>query len=276
MIDLHTHSTASDGEKTPAEVVKEASRRGLQGISLTDHNGIWGVSEAARTADSLGLEFIEGLEITAQFEGTDVHILGYSRNFRREILEAGLADTRAGYEQRLKEMTQKCQAAGYDNVSWEDIAARRAGWKNPAHVSFDLAAELRDKYGLDLEAARQLTVTGGACHVPYGSWALAPAAAVALVHNAAGVASLAHPGTIEFEGGREKLDALLDYLIKAGLDGIEVWHPFHAEEYSARLLKISEARGLTATGGSDWHGPNHLPKNNAAFGAFGVSALPVM
>lgn len=276
MIDLHTHSTASDGDKTPAEVVQEAKRRGLAGLSLTDHNGIWGVDEAARTAASLDLDFIEGVEITARFEETDVHVLGYSRNFRRDVLEAGLAKTRAGYEQRLKEMVSKCQAAGYGDVSWEDMAARRKGWRNPSHVSFDLAVELQDKYGMGLEAARKMTVMGGACHVPYGDWALAPAAAVTLIHNSAGAASLAHPGTIEFESGREKLDALLDSLFQSGLDGIEVWHPFHDKEYAARLLELTEARGMTATGGSDWHGPDHLPQNNAAFGMLGVSVLPVM
>lgn len=271
MFDGHVHSTASDGDLSPADVAFEAARRGLTGFSLTDHNGLWGVDEAAAAAHELGLTFLEGIEVTAKFETADVHVLGYSRGFDRPELEAGLATTRRGYEERIQAMVRRCQAAGYERVFWERIQQRRSRLREPCYVSFDVARELIKNYALAPEAARRLTVSGGACHVPYGDWALSPAAAVDLIHQAGGVASLAHPGTIEREGSRNLLLQVLRTLTAVELDGLEVVHPFHGSEYQAWLTGIAQQAGLTITGGSDWHGPSHLPANDAAFGKLGVS-----
>lgn len=276
MHDLHLHSTASDGDVSPAEIVREAKKRGLSGVALTDHNGLWGVDEAKTSAEALGLEFVEGIEITARYQEADVHVLGYSRRFQREVLEEGLAGTRAGYEQRIQAMVNLCQRAGYPKVLWENIAARRAQFDAPCYVSFDVAREIAAQYQLDLETARKMTVTGGVCHVPYGDWALSPAAAVKLIHHAGGVASLAHPGTIEHEGSREILLEILAELLEAGLDAIEVVHPFHDAAYQAWLTQLTREHKLAVTGGSDWHGPDHLPQNQAAFGKLGVSAFPLL
>ncbi len=276
MFDLHLHSSASDGDLPAAEVVHEAARRGLTGISVTDHNGLWGADEAARAAKELGIECIEGIEITARYHETDVHILGYARKFMREVLTKGLAATRAGYEQRIQEMVRRCQAGGYEKVSWEHIQARRADFDNPCFVSFDVARELIDEYSLDPETARKLTVSGGACHVPYGDWALSPSAAVELVHLAGGKASLAHPGTIEHESSQEILLTVLQELMAAGLDALEAVHPFHDDEYQNWLRQLSEEHHLAITGGSDWHGPSRLFENDAVFGKIGVSALPFL
>lgn len=274
MFDLHLHSTASDGDLAPGQVVREAAARGLTGISLTDHNGLWGLDEAADAAGELGLEFLEGIEITARYQNVDVHVLGYARKFAREILEEGLSTTRAGYAARIQEMIRRCQAQGYTKVSWRDVQARRAGFREPCFVSFDVARELINKYSLDPEAARQLTVSGGACYVPYGDWALSPAAAVNLIHRAGGKASLAHPGTIEQESGRETLLAVVRETCSAGLDALEAVHPFHTREYQAWLTGVAKKNGLQITGGSDWHGPSRLFSNHAAFGKVGVPAWP--
>ncbi len=276
MYDLHLHSSASDGDYAPSEVVAEAARRGLRGVSLTDHNGLWGVDEAANAAASLGITFVEGIEITARYEGLDVHVLGYSKAFARDVLTGGLAETRDGYKQRLMDMTELCQAAGYEKVSWESIEGRRAHLENPAHVSFDLAIELMEQYGLSLEEARKLSVIGGKCHVPYGDWAMSPAAAIDLIHQADGIASLAHPGTIEREGDHETLEKLIAEGVAAGLDGIEIFHPFHSEEFTTWLESIREDKGLIATGGSDWHGQDHFKQNDARFGEIGVSTFPLL
>lgn len=276
MFDLHTHSTASDGDASPADVARAAAQVGLSGLSLTDHNGLWGIDEARAAAEKLGLTFIEGIEVTARDREVDVHILGYSSAFDRVRLEEGLASTRAGYETRVREMVERCQAAGYPKVTWEGVAARRKNFANPCYVSFDVAREISTQYGLALEAARKLTVGGGACHVPYGDWALSPQAAVTLIHEAGGIASLAHPGTIERESRREVLLQLLGELKAAALDGLEIAHPFHAAAYQDFLKTLAGQIGLIETGGSDWHGAEHLPANDAAFGNVGVSALPAL
>lgn len=276
VFDLHLHSTASDGDVSPAEVMREAKRRGLSGLALTDHNGLWGMDEAKAAAHELSLRFIEGIEITARYQEADVHILGYSRAFQRAVLRDGLAETRRGYEKRTQAMVHLCQKAGYDKVLWENITARRANFTEPCYVSFDVAREVSAQYHLDPETARKMTVTGGVCHVPYGEWALSPAAAVKLIHQAAGVASLAHPGTIEYEHSRELLLTILEELLPAKLDAIEVVHPFHDTAYQAWLTQLTQEHGLAITGGSDWHGPDHLPENDAAFGKLGVSAFPLL
>ncbi len=270
MFDLHLHSTASDGDLSPREVVEEAARRGLEGVSLTDHNGLWGVSEATAAAQKLGLQFVPGVEVTARYQGTDVHILGYSRKFDEALLTAELASTREGYVQRIQEMVARCQAAGFDRVSWDDIRSRRSQLPSPCYVSFDVARELSSKYEIDLETARKMTVAGGVCHVPYGSWALSAVQAVELVRAAGGAASLAHPGTIEREGSRGVLLDLLAKLKGVGLVALEVAHPFHDAEYQGWLKDLAQQGGFKVTGGSDWHGPDHLPANHAAFGKSGV------
>lgn len=276
MFDLHVHSTASDGDYAPADVVREAARRGITGVSLTDHNGVWGVDEARAEAQKLGLKFWEGVEITATFRGADVHILGYSQAFDHIILEKELTETRQGYEERIQAMVQLCHSAGYTRVSWPDIKARRSKFAKACYVSFDVARELAEKYGLDLETARKMTVGDGVCHVPYGNWALDPVSAMNSIHQAGGVASLAHPGTIEREESRELLLALLRELTASGLDAIETVHPFHTESYQAYLTEVAREFALRITGGSDWHGPDHLPANDAAFGRSGVSAFPLV
>lgn len=276
MFDLHVHSTASDGDASPVEVAREAARRGLTGFSLTDHNGLWGIAEAKVAARRLGLQFIEGIEITARYHEADVHVLGYSRAFDRSTLEIGLTSTRAGYSQRIQEMIVKAQAAGYSNVTWENVQARRNQEQHPCYVSFDVAREIARHYDMDVESARKLTVTGGVCHVPYGDWALSPGAAVELIHQAGGVASLAHPGTIEREGSRDILLAIIAELKIAGLDSLEIVHPFHSKEYQRYLTKLAGENQFTVTGGSDWHGASHLFENDKAFGKVGISVLPAL
>jgi len=122
---------------------------------------------------------------------------------------------------------------------------------------------------------RIIQVLSGACHVPYGDWALTAVAAVELIHEAGGIASLAHPGTIEREGSRDVLEKLIDDVINKGIDGIEVYHPFQDDEYSKWLQSLVDERGLMATGGSDWHGQDHFEQNDIKFGEIGVSDFPL-
>lgn len=246
----------------------EAAGRGLAGVSLTDHNGLWGLEEAQTAAAEHDLVFVSGIEVTALYGAADVHILGYSRNFAAKTLRAGLATTRAGYRTRVEEMVERCHAAGYPQVSFADIVADRAKQADPCYVSYDVARKLTEHGGLTLEQARQLTVRGGACYVPYSSWTLSPAAVVALLHEAHGIAVLAHPGTVAYETGQDTLDELIDGLVEAGLDGIEVHHPFHDRALVAVLLERIRRDNLLVTGGSDWHGPGRFHK-----GYFGRSGI---
>lgn len=264
--DLHLHSTYSDGDDTPAELIAHAVTRGLKGGCLTDHNGVWGTGEFAAAAQTAGFEWVEGVEITARWGDVDIHLLGYSHGFQRQQLEQGLAATRQGYEQRIQTMIEQCQRQGYDQITFADVAARRAGYENPSYISYDVARLLQEKHRLTPAEARQLTVHGGACWVPYGDWALTPATAIDLIHATGGRAVLAHPGTIIRENGPATFAEVFRTICTAGLDGLEVIHPFHTSEHSHQFQQLAAEYRLVVTGGSDWHGADRYGDDVGHFG----------
>jgi predicted metal-dependent phosphoesterase TrpH len=267
--DLHTHSTCSDGELAPGDLVHEAVRRGLGGISVTDHNGVWGWGDAQAAAHMAKIDFVAGIEVSAAFQGFDVHILGYSRNFDVDALESGLAGTRKGYAARMQAMVKKCQMAGYDRVSWKSIHARRSWQHMPVYVSLDLVRELSLAHGLPLAEAHAIVLKHS--YLPYGDWALTPSAAVDLIHQAHGKAVLAHPGIISHEHGRQLFSAMWQQLRGAGIDGVEIYHPFHSQAVTRELAVLANEEKLFVTGGSDWHGSSLFALNNEKFGAIGLS-----
>lgn len=269
MYDLHLHSTLSDGDLGPEELVAEAAARGLHGVSLTDHNGLWGIEVAAQVARDNQLAYVAGIEITALHHTADVHILGYSHEFAAPVLNAGLTQTRQGYAARMQEMAARCQAEGFTEVTFANIVAARQQQTDPSYISYDITKQLQHRHGLSSDAARHLTVRGGACYVPYGEWALTPAAGISLLHQANAIAILAHPGTILHERGEKIMDELIIALLANGLDGIEVYHPFHTPELIKKLEKIVAEHDLLSTGGSDWHGPGRF--HDIEFGKVGLT-----
>lgn len=270
--DLHLHSTYSDGDETVADLVAAVAKVGLAGFSLTDHNGIWGVAEAGRLATAARLACIQGIEVSARSQEVDIHVLGYARAFDGVTLHQKLANTRAGYAERMRKMVSLCQAAGYTNITWEEVTQQRATQEHPVYVSHDLRRLLREKYQLSFEEVRRLTTRGGVCHVPYGDWALSGPQAIELIHQAGGVAVLAHPGTTVADVDQAKLEQIVSELSEAGLDGLEIYHPFHTEELAAWLAEYAHAHSLLVTGGSDWHGASQFPESHAQFGAIGATA----
>lgn len=270
VVDLHLHTTYSDGDFGVPSLVDEVVRRGLSGFSVTDHNGLWGCAEARKLAEKKGLLFIEGIELSTRVNEMDVHMLGFSRSFDAERFHVELKPTQEGYMQRTKEMADKCQRSGFDRVSWEAIKARRSHEEYPMYMSYDVRRELMEKHGLDHSQARELTTIGGKCHVPYGDWAMTPVDSIDLIHRVGGKAVLAHPGTIVFEQSQSVLEKTLSELVESGLDGIEVYHPFHDDELAEFLLHFCSTHDLIVTGGSDWHGPDHFKENDRQFGTIGV------
>lgn len=272
MYDLHLHSTYSDGDFSPVALLQAARQRHVTGVSLTDHNGLWGIAEAHGGAKVLGLGFVAGIEVSSLYHGADVHILGYGRAFQEDVITQGLASTRQGYAARIQGMVARCQAAGYGQVTFEHIVAARQPQADPCYVSYDVAKELVGAHEVSRDEARRLTVKGGACYVPYGSWALSPAAAVSLLHQANALAILAHPGTIAHESGESMLKRLLVELVNSGFDGIEVYHPFHSPVFTRQLETFVADHRLLATGGSDWHGPHRF--HDTDFGKIGLTDQP--
>lgn len=271
MFDLHLHSHYSDGALSPADLVQEAATKGLSGISLTDHNGLWGSDEAAREAAKLGLKYIEGIEISAQDIDEEIHILGYSRNFNRQIIEHGLAGTKQGYLDRFKQVVDCCRKLGYGQLSWDEIVQRRASRQDSNIVWTDIAGLLQSKHHLDFNQAKQLVTQGGMCYVPYGQWALSLPEAIDLIHRANGVAVLAHPSYVMSKQGLGHLALMIDRLRWEGLDGIEASFPNITPKLRKFLKRISKHHHLIMTGGSDWHGYPMSELDDSTFGIAGAT-----
>ena len=269
MYDLHLHSTYSDGSFTVPALIERAAQAGLKGVSLTDHDGLWGLAEGATVAAQQGLAWLEGIEVSAEQAAGRVHIVGYSRAFDRQVIDDGLAETRAAHRERVEHLVAACQAAGYDRVSLASITERRAKQPNPGFVTFDVEQELVAAHGLSTNEAHQLTTPGGACYRVYDrSRALKPRAAIDLIHQAGGLAVLAHPGIISHEASAAVMHETIAELADQ-LDGLEVHHPFHSKNMTTQLTGLASEHDLLVTGGSDWHGEGRY--DDTALGQSGIT-----
>lgn len=245
MIDLHLHTTASDGLLSPAALVERAAAAGLTVISLTDHDTVAGIDEARAAADRLRVRLIPGIEVTAVVGGRDVHILGYFIDPDSPALGEFLEQQRTDRVRRVREMGARLEALGY-RIDVEALLGAAAGGSRsvgrPAIADALAAAGLvtnRD------EAFGTLLGRGKPAFVPRAG--VTPARVLEVIHEAGGIASMAHPGVT----GE---DSLIPQLVGAGLDAIEVWHSDHTPEDSARYDALAADHGLARSGGSDYHG----------------------
>ena len=247
-IDLHSHSTASDGTDPPAEVMRRARAAGLDVIALTDHDTLAGHDEARRARPD-GLSLVTGMELSARLDGHSVHLLSYLPGGASPELAAECQSIRDDRVRRGQAMVERLRELGVD-VTWEQVAALAAGGSvgRPhiarAMVAAGAIAAPREAFGPDWIGP------GGRAYV--SRYALDPARAIALVRASGGTVVLAHPGAIS--RGWRIPDEAVATLAGAGLAGIEVDHPDHDEAERARLRALAAGLGLVTTGGSDDHG----------------------
>lgn len=247
-VDLHMHSTASDGARMPADVVAAASRAGLMAIALTDHDTVAGVSDAARAGETAGVRVIAGVELSATEGAVETHLLGLHLS-RIEELERHLVRFRDARRTRAELIVERLNSVGIP-VTMSAVEGQAAGGAiGRPHVARALVAggwvaDHRDAFDRYLGAGRPGYV---------GKPRLDVAEAIRLVHEAGGLAVLAHPGP---DGTRERVEQLA----ALGLDGIEVRHPGHTPDEIARLGVLADELGLVPSGGSDWHGAPNGPR----------------
>ncbi len=255
-VDLHMHSTASDGALPPADVVAAALKARLALICLTDHDTVGGVAEAVEAGRTLGVEVSAGVELSAHDGATEVHLLGLHLA-RLDVIEGRMAEFRAGRERRGALIVHALNAAGVA-VSFEAVEKESAGGAmGRPHVARALIAggfvrDMREAFDKWLGAGRPGYVDKERLEV---------ADAIAVVHAAGGVAVFAHPGR---DGDRARVERL----VAAGLDGLEVRHPSLTADETARLLGFCDEFDLVRSGGSDWHGvpgPRVLGAMNVPF-----------
>jgi len=245
-IDLHVHSSASDGTDPPATVVRRAARANLDVMALTDHDTQAGIAEA-RMALPPGLTLVPGMELSGVLEGRGVHLLAYLFDPDDPELNAETELIRDDRTHRAKAVVGKLRELGAP-VTWDQVMGIAGGAVvGRPHIARALAAA-----GVVETPADAFTMEwigdGGRAHV--GRYAPDPARAIALVRAAGGVPVLAHPRS----PGYEITDEVIIGLAAAGLAGVEVWHPDHDHAERTRLAALASGLGLVATGGSDDHG----------------------
>jgi|Deesub1362A_J573_1020465.scaffolds.fasta_scaffold03904_4 hypothetical protein len=240
-VDLHLHSTASDGKFSPAELVKMALERGLEVISITDHDTTDGIEEALEAAKGTNLEVIPGVEISADIPRKEVHLLGYYIDHRDGTFEEVLRLIRRYRVKRALAMLEKLASLGI-RLKWDmvmEIAGR--GSVGRPHIA---QAMVKEGYVSSMEEAFLLYIgRDGPAYVE--RYKLAPSEAVRLIKGAKGLAVLAHPS---------KVIELLPSLVKAGLVGIEARYNDYPEEEVEYLAGLARKYNLVPTGGSDFHG----------------------
>ncbi|MGW0541224.1 PHP domain-containing protein [Streptomyces griseoincarnatus] len=247
-IDLHTHSTASDGTDTPAELVRKAAAAGLDVVALTDHDTTRGHAEALAALPQ-GLTLVTGAELSCRLDGVSMHLLAYLFDPEEPALLAERELVRDDRVPRAKGMIAKLNELGVP-VTWEQVARIAGnGSVGRPHVASALV-ELGVVDSLSDAFTPEWLADGGRAYVPKHE--TDPFEAVRLVKNAGGVAVFAHPAAVK--RGRTVPDSAIAELARAGLDGIEVDHMDHDPGTRARLRGLAGELGLLVTGSSDYHG----------------------
>jgi len=250
LVDLHMHSTFSDGRYTPTMLVDEAAAKGLSVIALTDHDSWNGIEEAQQAAQKYAgrVRVLTGVELGTQYEDDSVHILGYHVSTDCEALHKKMDEMRHAREYRLYAMLEKLDKLGY-HVEVEACDPQNRAVGRP-HVAKALVA--KGYFDSVQDVFDALLHRGGPAYVPQPK--LSPQEAVALIHAAGGLAILAHPS--------ELADSTLPARLLAAepFDGIEVWHPSADGAARARWQALAKERGLLVSGGSDFHAiPDRFP-----------------
>jgi len=266
-VDLHTHSTYSDGLLSPATLVEEAASRGVRILALTDHDTVAGIGEARAAGDRHGVEIIPGVELSAALPGgNEVHLLGYFVDVDDPtLLEqlAGYAGTRA---ERMERMVERLNRIGAPVALERVREIAGLGTVGRPHLG---RALVEAGYATDLSDAFARYIGGGKpAFVPRPR--IDPRDAIALVRAAGGVAVLAHPFST---GG---VESVLDRLVPAGLAGMEVFYGEYDHQDREILRQIAERRGLIATGGSDYHGPDRRAARELGSAPVPVAAVAAL
>jgi predicted metal-dependent phosphoesterase TrpH len=261
VIDLHLHTTASDGRCTPAELVSRAAAAGLTTMAVTDHDTVSACGEAASAAAATGLTFVPGIEITAIRFGGDVHVLGYFIDVESPLLQSFLAIQRERRVERVREMIARLKTLGLELDEQAvlkpglDDPTKAAGrpWIARALVAQGYVASTNEAFDAWLARDRPAFVPRAGA---------SPEEVIAQIHDAGGLASLAHPGLLRH-------DDWIPGFASAGLDAIEAYHSEHDPAMTATYRAFAKRLGLSITGGSDYHADD---SHGAA--QLGVISLP--
>ncbi len=244
-VDLHSHSTASDGSQSPTAGVEAAHLAGLVALALTDHDTLAGIPEAQRAADAVGLRLVPGVELSVHQDTVEVHLLGlHIRDV--SVMQDRLEVYRVRRVARAAAIVEQLVTLGVPLTMEAVLAVAGAAAVGRPHVARALIAgghvkDSREAFDRYLGGGRPAYVPKERLEIGEG---------IALIHEAGGIAVIAHAGG---DGRRERIEPL----VPLGLDGLEVRHPSHSSEDASRLKALADFFGLVPSGGSDWHGAMH-------------------
>lgn len=246
-VDLHTHTTASDGTYAPAELVREAVRRGVRVLAVTDHDSVDAVVPALLAArDHPPIEIVPGIEINTDDPGGEIHVLGYFLDHEALWLQDLLREFRAERAARVHRIAERLAALGHPIDAEEVLALVQEGSAGRPHVAQVMVR--RGYVGTVREAFDRFLAAGKPAYVAHRK--VASREACEIIRRAGGLAVVAHPGF------HDDPEGMIRALAGTGLlDGVECYYAEHSPEQTARFLGLCRELGLVPTGGSDFHGP---------------------
>ncbi|MFT5727828.1 MAG: putative metal-dependent phosphoesterase TrpH [Desulforhopalus sp.] len=262
-VDLHIHSTMSDGTMSPTEIVDLAYKKGLSCIALTDHDTVAGNQEAQERGDVVGLEVISGMELSVSFEEFNVHLLGYLIDSENVSLLRSLHTLQEARETRNREILHILEVSGIHITEKELQKVSGTGQTGRPHIA-KILMEKKVVRSMD-EAFEKYLGRDGSAYV--SRFVLDMKSAVDVIHKAGGLAVVAHPYHLiknDMISGE-----ILFRLKELGVDGIETYYPTHSRKFRKQLIKLAEKYGLLLTGGSDYHGT--IRRGTTLAGGKGVS-----
>lgn len=250
-IDLHVHSTASDGTLSPTKVAEYAKEKNLSAIALTDHDTVLGIDECIAAGKALGLTVIPGIEFSANYYGKEVHILGYKIDHKSPILKAQLDALLHARQMRNEKMLQALNALGMP-ITLDDCLKDTASSATltRAHIAKALLEKgyIRDR----AEAFSRYIGDGKPAFIPKEKFTVSQC--TDLIHKLGGVAVLAHPLLYGYD--YKDLNEILTGMVSSGIDGLECFYTTHSAADTDFLLQCCHRHQLFPTGGSDFHGDN--------------------
>ena len=251
MIDLHTHSTASDGTMSPTALVRHAQERRLEAIALTDHDTVEGLEEALSAGVRDGIEVVPGIEISAEFPNSTLHILGYYMDFKNQAFLDSISVLQKARSERNHTIIGKLQALGLDITLEEVEIEAETGLVGRPHFAQVLLKKGYVK--IPREAFEKYLAKGAPAYTD--KFRFDPCDAIAYIRNAGGIPVLAHPFTIKYKAA-EELEAIIADMVGWGIMGIEAYYSEHSETQVRLYKDMAEKYNLALTGGSDFHGQN--------------------
>lgn len=246
-VDLHTHTTCSDGIARPDEIPGLAKKAGLKAVAITDHDTVLAIDRALQAASLLDIQVIPGIELSTMLNDTEIHILGYFMDWQNEAFREKMRELKEGRLFRAEKMVARLNKLGINVHLDQVLQIAGEGVVGRPHIADALVREgVVSSYA---EAFDRYIGQHGPAYV--SKHLLSPAEAIGLIATAGGVPVLAHPATMH-------KDEFIPLLVKWGLKGIETIHPMHTPQLIQHYEEISQRYGLVCTGGSDYHGKDRL------------------